>query len=140
MADWLIPVVGGVLMGGAAGSVLLVTGRLPGVSGILAGVLHPDRGETHWRAAFLLGLVTGGALLAAVYPTALPHQTAPLAVMVPAALLVAVGARVSGGCTSGHGLLGMGRLSWRSTVATMVFMAAGMITVTAARHWLGWLQ
>lgn len=133
----MLPVAGGVLMGLAAGLVLLLTGRLPGVSGLLASVLGADRRDTGWRLAFVLGLVAGGCLLSIAYAPAIPDETAPWTRMVLAGALVGIGAQFAGGCTSGHGLLGVGRLSWRSMVATMVFMAAGMVTVTVVRHWLG---
>jgi uncharacterized membrane protein YedE/YeeE len=137
MAHWALPVAGGVLMGIGAGLVLIVNGRLAGVSGLLASLIAGDRRDLPWRAAFVAGLVAGGAVLAAVYRPAIPVDTPPLARMILAGALVGAGARYAGGCTSGHGLLGVGRLSWRSIVATMVFMGAGVLTVTIARHWLG---
>jgi uncharacterized membrane protein YedE/YeeE len=136
MSHWWLPVLGGVLMGVASGLVLLVNGRLPGVSGLLASLVGPDRSELAWRAAFVAGLVTGGAVLVAVRPAAIPIEAPPLAVMLVAGALVGAGARYAGGCTSGHGLLGVGRLSGRSMVATLVFMGAGMVTVTLVRHWM----
>ncbi len=126
-------------MGLSAGGVLLLTGHLPGVSGLLAGIVGPDRREFGWRLAFVLGLVAGGATLAAAYPAAIPATIIPWPRAIAAGMLVGIGARVAGGCTSGHGLFGVGRLSWRSMVATMTFMAAGMIAVAIGRHWIGGL-
>ena len=124
-------------MGLSAGGVLLLTGHLPGVSGLVAGIVGHDRHEMGWRLAFVIGLVAGGALLAAVYPEAIPAAIIPWPRAIAAAVLVGTGARLAGGCTSGHGLLGVGRLSWRSLVATITFMAAGMITIVVARHVIG---
>ena len=137
MAHWALPVAGGVLMGSAAGLVLILNGRLAGVSGLLASLVGPDRRDSGWRLAFVAGLVAGGVVLAAVYRPAIPTDTPPIARMIVAGVLVGLGARYAEGCTSGHGLLGVGRLSWRSMVATAVFMGAGMLTVTIARRWMG---
>jgi len=137
MTHWVYPITGGVLMGIGAGLVLIVNGRVVGVSGLVASLVGVDHRDLPWRAAFVAGLVAGGAVLASVYRPAIPVDTPPLAQMIVAGVLVGAGARYGGGCTSGHGLLGVGRLSWRSIVATMVFMATGMVTVAIARHWFG---
>jgi len=136
----MLPVAGGVLMGLSAGGVLLLTGHLPGVSSLIAGIVGLDRHELGWRLAFVLGLVAGGAILALVNPAAIPAAVIPWPRAIVAAMLVGIGARLAGGCTSGHGLLGVGRLSWRSMVATITFMAAGMLTVVIARHVMGVLR
>lgn len=125
------------MMGLSAGVFLILNGRLAGVSGLLASLVGTDHREVDWRASFVVGLVGGGALLALVYPAAIPVETPSMARMLAGGVLVGVGARYAGGCTSGHGLLGVGRLSGRSMVATAVFMGTGMLTVTALRHWMG---
>jgi uncharacterized protein len=131
-------VAGGALIGLSAGAFLLLTGRIAGVSGIVAGLVRPRPRETAWRAFFVAGLVTGGFLLAALVPASLPGAPAvPMGQMLVAGLLVGLGARVSGGCTSGHGVCGVGRLSPRSVAATVLFMALGMATVWVARHGVG---
>ncbi|MGL5037279.1 MAG: YeeE/YedE family protein [Aeromonas sp.] len=131
--QWLLSLAGGMLVGLSALILLLFTGRIAGISGITAGALQH---LAPWRWVFLLGLV-GGAGLALTQGWApmpvlrdLPHW--PLIVL--AGLLVGVGTRLGNGCTSGHGICGMGRGSWRSIVATMIFMAAGFITVFVTRH------
>ena len=122
------PLAGGALIGGAAAALLLLTGKTAGVSGIVDGLLRLEKGECGWKFAFVLGLLAGGAAMAwlrpALFPVAVP---APAWVAVAAGLLVGFGTRLGGGCTSGHGVCGLGRLSKRSLVATLVFMAAGML-------------
>ena len=104
----------------------------------MAGLVRPRPRETAWRAFFVAGLVTGGFLLAVLAPASLPGAPAvPMGQMLVAGLLVGLGARVSGGCTSGHAVCGMGRLSPRSVAATVLFMALGMATVWVARHGVG---
>lgn len=129
---------GGVLLGVAAGIVLVANGRVAGVSGMVSCTLRPRAVDSSWQLTFLLGLMAGGALLHWIYPAALPvGKVAPFYAMAGAGLLVGFGARFSGGCTSGHGLCGVGRLSGRSTVATLTFMTAGAMTVWILRHVLG---
>jgi uncharacterized protein len=130
----LSSLLGGVLIGLAAALLLLVEGRIAGISGIVAGALPPRRGELGWRALFLAGLVGSGALLALVDGAAFPAtlQRSP-AVLVGAGLLVGFGARLSGGCTSGHGVCGLGRSSSRSLVAVVTFMLVGAAAVFVAR-------
>jgi len=130
----LLSLSGGVLIGLSAALLLWVHGRIAGVSGILAGIVSPRTSNRDWRVAFLLGLVVGGAALAVALPSAF-HAPAHLSAVVLAVggVAVGLGARVSGGCTSGHGVTGIGRLSKRSLVATLTFMATGMITVTLVR-------
>jgi uncharacterized protein len=131
-------VVGGALIGLSAGGFLLLTGRIAGVSGMVAGLVRPSAGEASWRAFFVGGLVAGGFLIAALAPTLLPSgPVAPVGQSLLAGLLVGLGARVAGGCTSGHGVCGVGRLSWRSFVATALFIVLGMATVAVVRHAAG---
>ena len=126
---------GGALLGIAASLLFVLDGRILGISGILGDVPSTSGADRSWRLLFLAGLVVGSAVLLVVDRDALafaPEQTVPVAVA--AGLLVGVGTRMSNGCTSGHGLCGLARLSKRSLVATLVFMAAGALTVFVVRH------
>ena len=128
---------GGVLIGIAAAMFVLLNGRIAGISGVLGGLLKPVTGDIAWRAAFVLGLV-GAPLVYALF-AALPRPqidagSAPWSL---AGLLVGVGTRYGSGCTSGHGVCGLSRLSPRSLVATAAFMGAGFVTVFVARHLFG---
>ena len=116
---------------------VLFNGRIAGISGILGGLLKPVRGDIGWRVAFIAGLVGAplGYALFADLPS--PQIDASNAALVAAGLLVGVGTRYGSGCTSGHGVCGISRLSPRSLVATASFMAAGFVTVFVARHVLG---
>ena len=118
---------GGFLLGLAALSLLFFNGRVAGVSGILGGVLSFKKHDTLWRFAFLAGLVTGGVLLLGTFPETLNFtlKSSPLAVML-AGLLVGIGSRMGSGCTSGHGVCGIGRLSQRSMIAVVVFLSSGI--------------
>lgn len=142
MIDWtnFTPVsalVGGVMIGAAAAAFALLNGRIAGVSGILAGLLRPAPGNTAWRVAFIAGLVLAPWVYAVFAP--LPESTieAGYPVAVLAGLLVGIGTRYGSGCTSGHGVCGVARLSRRSVVATACFMAAGFATVFVVRHVIG---
>jgi uncharacterized membrane protein YedE/YeeE len=127
---------GGALIGLAAAVLLVLTGKTAGVSGIVEGVLGCEKGEWGWKSAFLAGLVSGGLLLAWRMPTALasgPPRAWPL--VIAGGVLVGFGARLGGGCTSGHGVCGIGRGSLRGLVGTVVFIASGALTVLVLR-WL----
>jgi len=128
--------IGGALIGAAAAAFVVFNGRIAGVSGILGGLLRPARGDIAWRAAFVAGLV-GSPLAYGVF-AALPaiRVDTDIAVLIVAGLLVGVGTRYGSGCTSGHGVCGISRLSPRSIVATLAFMAAGFATVFVTRHLL----
>src|SRR5690554_5466110 len=119
--------IGGVLVGLAAASFLLLNGRIAGISGILGGLLTPTVGDISWRIAFL-------ALVAQLPPIEI---NAGYPVLILAGLIVGVGTRYGSGCTSGHGVCGLSRLSPRSLVATLSFMFAGFATVFVIRHLLG---
>lgn len=140
--DWnhftpLAAMAGGVLIGIAAAMFVLLNGRIAGISGVLGGLLRPVRGDSAWRMAFVLGLV--GAPLVYLLFAALPRPQidAGYGALILAGLLVGVGTRYGSGCTSGHGVCGLSRLSPRSLVATAAFMGAGFVTVFVARHLLG---
>jgi uncharacterized membrane protein YedE/YeeE len=124
---------GGALIGLAASALLILNGRVAGVSGIVGGLVRPQRGEWEWRAAFAAGLLAGGLALLALAPPSIGAPPRPLGALVAAGLLVGFGARLGGGCTSGHGVCGLSRLSRRSLAATLTFMAAGVAAATAAR-------
>ncbi|KAA0218611.1 YeeE/YedE family protein [bacterium] len=128
------PLTGGAMIGMAAAGLLLLTGKTAGVSGALYGVVTGERGEFPWQFAFVLGLVLGGVMLGQFMPQALPASAgSSLPLLGLGGLLVGFGARLGGGCTSGHGVCGMGRLSRRSVVATCSFMAVAMATVFLVR-------
>lgn len=129
---------GGLLIGAAVAALWILCGRVAGISGIVGGLLRAARGDAAWRLLFLGGLVGGGLLMRLVAPASFP-KAAPgsLGLLAAAGLLVGFGTRLGNGCTSGHGLCGISRLSPRSLVATGVFMSVGMLTVAIARHWLG---
>jgi uncharacterized membrane protein YedE/YeeE len=124
---------GGVVIGLAASLLWLLGGRTAGVSGILGGVVPPLRGGWEWRALFLGGLLSGGLLLQLLAPSRLEVPPRSLAMLAVAGVLVGFGTRLAGGCTSGHGVCGLARLSKRSLVATLVFMVVAMVTVALLR-------
>ncbi|MFV8570992.1 YeeE/YedE family protein [Marinobacter sp. SBS5] len=128
---------GGILIGLAAASFLLLNGRIAGISGILGGLLTPVRNDIIWRTAFLGGLI--GAPIVWLLFAELPEIeiNAGFPAIIIAGLLVGVGTRYGSGCTSGHGVCGLSRLSPRSLVATLSFMATGFITVYVIRHLIG---
>lgn len=129
---------GGALIGLAASLHLFSHGRVTGISGILAGSMAADDPARRTRLAFIAGLVAPGAVAAWIAPSAFGSQvTGSALLLVVAGLLVGVGTRVGSGCTSGHGVCGLSRLSLRSLVAVMTFMATAMITVAIVRHVLG---
>ena len=139
MIDWThftpwTSLAGGVMIGTAAAMLLLLNGKIAGISGILGGLLRPRAGDIGWRVAFILGLVVAPLLyqLAAPLPSLQIDAGTPL--LIVAGLLVGVGTRYGSGCTSGHGVCGLSRLSPRSLVATAAFMAAGFVTVFVVRH------
>ena len=128
---------GGILIGLAAAALYWLNGKILGVSNITAELLIPRREGKDWRGAFLLGLLSGGALLAWLHPQALGAPAASLGIVALAGFLVGYGASLGRGCTSGHGICGISRLSARSLVATAVFMGTGILTVYVTRHLLG---
>lgn len=132
---WIIAACGGVLIGLAATLLLWLDGRIAGVSGIAGGVLMPARGDVAWRVAFLVGLVVAAGLYMAFVPgAAQPRTDFPRAGLVIAGLLVGFGTRMGNGCTSGHGVCGLGRLSPRSAAAVATFMLTAIATTWLVRH------
>jgi Predicted transporter component len=130
--------IGGLLIGVSAAWLLVLNGRIAGISGILGGLLPPARGETGWRMAFLAGLFAA-PLVYVAFGGELPSVDldASIPVLVAAGLIVGFGTRLGAGCTSGHGVCGIGRGSPRSLVATGIFMASAIATVFLTRHVLG---
>ncbi|NIA55072.1 YeeE/YedE family protein [Massilia sp. TW-1] len=125
---------GGLLIGLAAAAFVLVNGRIAGISGILGGLLRPVPGDVAWRTAFLAGLVAAPLAWALFAPLPAVRIDAGAGTLAAAGLLVGLGTRYGSGCTSGHGVCGLARLSPRSLVATVSFMAAGFATVFVLRH------
>jgi uncharacterized membrane protein YedE/YeeE len=127
---------GGLLIGTASALFILANGRIAGISGILGGLLRPTSGDVVWRLAFLLGLLVAPAVLAPFVAPVIPTIEAGPTTLIIAGLLVGIGTRYGGGCTSGHGVCGLSRLSPRSLIATLAFMGTGMAIVFAMRHLL----
>ncbi len=126
--------VGGVLIGLAAALLWILNGRVAGITGIVGELLARVPGETGWRVTFIAGLVGGGALVHRLHPAALSLPRGGTGTLIVAGLLVGFGTRLGNGCTSGHGLCGVSRLSPRSLAATVVFMLVGMATVIVVRQ------
>jgi uncharacterized membrane protein YedE/YeeE len=127
---------GGVLVGLAAALFILFSGRLLGISGILGGLLSPRRGDTGWRLSFLAGMLVAPAAWALFAAPETPRIEASGTMLLLAGLLVGWGTRHGSGCTSGHGVCGLSRLSPRSLAATLAFMGTGFATVYLVRHLL----
>jgi uncharacterized membrane protein YedE/YeeE len=128
---------GGILLGVASALFILLNGRILGISGILGGLLPPKPTDASWRITFLLGLFVSPLVMEALAPAELLHAPridASMAMVVIAGLLVGIGTRYGSGCTSGHGVCGLSRLSPRSMAATGLFMAAGFATVFVLKH------
>jgi uncharacterized membrane protein YedE/YeeE len=128
--------VGGLLIGLASALFILANGRIAGISGILGGLLRPSGNDVVWRLAFLLGLIVAPAVASLFIATSAPTIDANAEMLVIVGLLVGIGTRYGGGCTSGHGICGLSRLSPRSLIATLAFMASGMAIVFVMRHLL----
>ena len=128
---------GGIILGIASAMFILLNGRILGISGILGGLMPPKVGDTWWRFAFLLGMFAAPTVFHAVMPAewvTAPRIEAGVLSVIGAGLLVGIGTRYAGGCTSGHGVCGLSRLSPRSLVATLSFMGTGFLTVYVLRH------
>ena len=132
--EMLMPLFGGVLIGIAASMLLLFSGKIAGVSGIFGGMLFQKGNERAWRLSFITGLIGGGILLYAINAEFFENSSGRGFLVVNiAGFLVGIGTRIGGGCTSGHGVCGIGRLSVRSIVATVTFMFAGMVAVVLVK-------
>jgi uncharacterized membrane protein YedE/YeeE len=141
--DWInftpwTALTGGILLGIASAAFILLNGRVLGISGIVGGLITPRRADIGWRLSFLLGLLLAPTALTLLAPGLIraPRIDAGTLTLIAAGLLVGFGTRYGSGCTSGHGVCGLSRLSPRSLVATLTFMAAGFATVFVIRHWL----
>jgi uncharacterized membrane protein YedE/YeeE len=140
--DWMhftpwASLAGGLILGLASAMFILLNGRILGISGILGGLMPPKLGDTWWRIAFLLGLFAAPTVFHAVMPVewvTAPRIDADVLSVIGAGLLVGIGTRYASGCTSGHGVCGLSRLSPRSLVATLSFMGAGFLIVYVLRH------
>jgi len=130
--------IGGLLIGSAASLMLLLKGRIAGISGIIGGLLHPSAGDASWRVLFLIGMMTAplGHLL---WTGRLPEITSDVSnrTLIMSGLLVGFGTRLGSGCTSGHGVCGLARRSPRSLVATLTFILSGALAVFVSRHLIG---
>jgi uncharacterized membrane protein YedE/YeeE len=130
--------IGGALIGLAATLLMVLTGRIAGISGIFAGLVSPEAGDRSWRVAFIAGLILAPLAAGLIgTPLAPPQLPASWGISVAAGLLVGFGTRLGSGCTSGHGICGIARLSARSLVATAVFVASAMAVVAISRHVVG---
>jgi len=135
--SWISGLAGGAMIGAAAALLLLIDGRIAGISGILGGLLDRRAGDVAWRAAFVVGLVAGPLLVSLLGGAVTVRPQTFLPVSIVAGLLVGFGTRLGGGCTSGHGVCGLARLSPRSLTATATFFAAALVTVAVVRHVIG---
>ncbi len=137
--DWInftpwASLAGGILLGLASAMFILFNGRILGISGIVGGLLRPRAVDVGWRLAFLLGMLAAPFLYSAVAGQVSPRIDAGWGTVIVAGLLVGVGTRLGSGCTSGHGVCGLSRLSPRSLAATLAFMGTGFVTVYLVRH------
>jgi len=135
VVSWAQGLLGGALIGLSATLLLWSIGRIAGISGIVNGLGTAPRSDRAWRAAFLLGLMVAGGIAMQFLPYAPSRlQTGSTPILLLAGLLVGFGTRMGGGCTSGHGVCGLGRLSWRSLAAVLTFMLTAIATVFIMRH------
>ena len=140
VTDWLWGLLGGLMIGSAAAVYLLFNGRIMGASGVIGGLIDgTDRAIWAERLAFLAGLIVLPLLMAQAGVTADTNLTGNWAVIVAGGLLVGLGTRLANGCTSGHGVCGISRLSLRGIVATVFYVLAGGLVMALFRHVLGWI-
>lgn len=127
---------GGLLIGLATVALVLILGRIAGISGILGGLLRPSKNDVGWRVAFIAGLIVAPLAYSLVTPLPALQIDAGTPLLIAAGLLVGIGTRYGSGCTSGHGVCGLSRFSPRSLAATLAYMTAGFVTVFLTRHLL----
>ncbi len=133
----LAALAGGAVIGLAATGLMLLLGQIAGISGMITGLLTPVAAEWPWRGSFIAGLLSGGLVWALIDPSVFGHIPRPLPLVAVAGLIVGYGVSTGGGCTSGHGVCGISRLSRRSIAATCTFMAFGIATATLWRVLVG---
>ncbi len=132
------PLLGGICIGIAAAALLFFNGRIAGISSIAGKLFFALKSDRLWRVLFLLGLIAGAKIVYTLFSSApVPREHFPVWLLGLAGLLVGYGSSLGSGCTSGHGVCGLGRLSWRSLVATLVFLLAGIVTAIVVRHVFG---
>jgi uncharacterized membrane protein YedE/YeeE len=137
-SSFLWPAIGGLVIGASVSAQWILNGRPAGVSGMLGDLLDPKATESRLSVFFVIGLVAGGVILGRVSPQLFAWESAPsYSLLIASGLLVGIGTRLGSGCTSGHGLCGISRLSKRSIAATILFMAAGAVSVFVVRHLIG---
>lgn len=135
MQDIIWALLGGILIGLAATLLLMLNGRIAGISGILSGVFFQTKGDVFWRVAFIAGMLAGGILGPVVFARPFVSElNATLPMILGGGFLVGFGTRLGSGCTSGHSVCGIARFSWRSISATITFIVSAMITVAVIRH------
>ena len=138
MHDYTTALLGGLLLGASSASLLLFNGRIVGISGVLGGALKVRSPDARWRWAFIAGLLIAGAVMMFAMPSGFENTIErSVGASLFAGALVGTGTQLGSGCTSGHGICGIGRLSKRSIVATLVFMTSGAVTVTVVNRLLG---
>lgn len=134
--EWMHALLGGILIGVAVSLMLLWNGQVAGVSGILGSLISAKPKGWSWRLSFIMGLIVGGMIMKLVMPDVFYNSLSlTIVTVIGAGLLVGFGTAMGSGCTSGHGVCGVSRLSIRSIVATIVFIVAGMIAVVASKSW-----
>ena len=138
MHHFILAAIGGAMIGTAAVAMMGLNGRIAGISGILSGVFTQPVNDRLWRVLFIVGLIIGGALPGLLFNLpAPPVPDANIGLVIAGGLLVGIGTGLGSGCTSGHGICGMARLSKRSIIATVIFMFTGVAAVYILRHLLG---
>ncbi|WP_386682755.1 YeeE/YedE family protein [Loktanella sp. R86503] len=136
--DWILGLIGGLLIGGAAALFLLVNGRIMGASGLLGGLVDGSgRSDAGERLALIAGLVVVPGVIALATGGAQTNLTSNMSLIIVAGVLVGIGTRLANGCTSGHGVCGISRLSLRGIVATLIYIGAGAVTIAALRGIVG---
>lgn len=140
MSNYSLPLIGGLLIGIAVTILLLFNGRVAGISGIVSGLISPSRKDKIWRFTFILGMLAGGGVLKILTPEVFINSSGrSFGAIALAGFLVGIGTVMGGGCTSGHGVCGVSRLSLRSILATIIFIFFGVISVLVLKNISGYL-